>query len=418
MAIKAGQIVHAGNGVAVIDRIQTGGPGQLNIPTEKINELGNYKSVATIRDIPDLTFTAESFDVSTEFELLVCGATTIDPADGLDLAKCRPVDIASQFKAGLTAADPTLVTTSVALPYLYLEQMSYRFGLRDNATVSGTLRGDTIFYNPGATFVETTPGTGLGRSGDRHRARRLRGGRRRQPSRPVGHRRHQAAHPRRRLHRVLRGRHRRRRDHHGDAGQLAVPLADDVRIMYSSPSPTQYAQSVHPDTTVKPAAVRGRDIEVYVGDYDPTDVPGCRRQQAHLRPGRPGRLAGHRGEGRGVRQLLRGRHRLRGRAAGQRLGRHQAPRRRRPPQPAPQDHRRHRPVADHRPRRSGPAAPGRGHQAPRHRTTPSSDSTCRTHGSPSPATRAGCSRSSPSPCSGSPTKAPCSSSTSRRKRPA
>src|SRR3954468_9950767 len=101
MAIKAGQIVHAGNGVAVIDRIQTGGPGQLNIPTEKINELGNYKSVATIRDTPDLTFTAESFDVSTEFEQLVCGATTIDPVAGLDLAKCLPVDIASQFKAGL-----------------------------------------------------------------------------------------------------------------------------------------------------------------------------------------------------------------------------------------------------------------------------------------------------------------------------
>jgi hypothetical protein len=47
MAIKGGQIIHAGNGVAVIDRIQTAGPGQLNIPTEKIYELGNYKSVAT-----------------------------------------------------------------------------------------------------------------------------------------------------------------------------------------------------------------------------------------------------------------------------------------------------------------------------------------------------------------------------------
>src|SRR4051812_13113989 len=173
MAIKAGQIVHAGNGVAVIDRIQTGGPGQLNIPTEKINELGNYKSVATIRDTPDLTFTAESFDVSTEFEGLVCGtyggrsvadggtnssttvtsataaftsadvgrriiitktdgseytanvvtvtnATTVvvdkaatyagtaQPmriaADTIDLSTTLPVDIASQFKAGLTAA--------------------------------------------------------------------------------------------------------------------------------------------------------------------------------------------------------------------------------------------------------------------------------------------------------------------------
>ena len=43
MAIKAGQIIHTGDTV-LVQRLQTAGPGNLNIPTQKIYELGNYKS--------------------------------------------------------------------------------------------------------------------------------------------------------------------------------------------------------------------------------------------------------------------------------------------------------------------------------------------------------------------------------------
>ena len=111
MAIKGGQIIHAGNGVTVIDRIQTGGPGQVNIPTEKIYELGNYKSVATVRDIPDLTFPLESYDVSTEIERLLTGHTGPGP---IDLATAKPIDIASQFKAGRDEDDPFAVVASIA----------------------------------------------------------------------------------------------------------------------------------------------------------------------------------------------------------------------------------------------------------------------------------------------------------------
>mgnify|MGYP001591248899 CR=1 FL=1 len=72
MAIKAGQILHDANGT-VIDRIQSGGVSNLNIPEEKIYELGNYQSVATIRDTPDLSFDMESLDVSMEAECLLTG---------------------------------------------------------------------------------------------------------------------------------------------------------------------------------------------------------------------------------------------------------------------------------------------------------------------------------------------------------
>lgn len=271
MAIKGGQIIHAGNGVTVVDRVQTGGPGQVNIPTEKIYELGNYKSVATVRDTPDLTFSLESFDVSTEVEELLTGGE--DPATGIDLAKAVPVDFASQFKAGINAADPFAVVSSVALPFLYLEQMSYRFGLRDNATQSASLRGDTIFYNPGPCFVEETAGSGTAGQ-----------------TIVTAHPAYQSSESdARRVLSVTAGTKRLNlgADYTEAEGTVtngaaivtltisdAVPVTDNIRIIYSSPDSVQYLQTVHPDATVKPAAIKGRDIEIYAGGYDPLDIPG------------------------------------------------------------------------------------------------------------------------------------------------
>lgn len=272
MAIKGGSIIHVGNGATLIDRVQTGGPGQVNIPTEKINELGNYKSVATVRDVPDLTFSLESFDVSTEVEQLLCGLTAT-PAGGIDLAKSVPVDFASQFKAGQNAADPFTVVSSVALPFLYLEQMSYRFGLRDNATQSASLRGDSIFYNPGATFVEETAGSGTAGQ-----------------TIVTAHPAYQVAESdARRVLAVTAGTKRLNlgADYTETPGTVTngaavttltisdpVATTDTIRIIYASPDAMQYLQSVHPDATVKPAAVKGKDIEIYIGGYDPADVAG------------------------------------------------------------------------------------------------------------------------------------------------
>src|SRR3954462_6800689 len=100
MAIKAGQILHVANQF-VVDRIQTAGPGDLNIPQEKVYELGNYQSVAVVRDVPDLSFNLECLDVDTEVEALLTGST--DPyadADGTayELVNARPIDILSPWK--------------------------------------------------------------------------------------------------------------------------------------------------------------------------------------------------------------------------------------------------------------------------------------------------------------------------------
>ena len=342
MAIKSGQVVHAGNGVTVIDRIQSAGPGQLNIPTEKIYEVGNYKSVATIRDTPDLSFSMESYDVSTEVEAMLTRAAssrvlgkldwddtassltgpagTFKPADagrdielvlpsgtvvvaeiltvtddeevklttaltggadisgigariignGIELNRSMPLDIGSQFKAGEKASDPFSVVKGIGLPFLVLEQMSYRFGLRDNATQSATLRGDSIFYCPAGVRVEEVAGTGTAGQTivTSERAYQVGDGDKRYVlSVTVGETRLTAG-----------------ADYTESIGTITggaaistitlvapVPVTSYVRIMYSSPTAMSYPQSVHETTIIKPAAVRGRDIEVYLGGYDPDD---------------------------------------------------------------------------------------------------------------------------------------------------
>jgi hypothetical protein len=272
MAIKGGQIIHVGNGTFLIDRIQSGGPGQLNIPTEKIYELGNYKSVATIRDTPDITFSLESFDVSTETEDMLTGGTG-DFATGVDLATAVPVDIASQFKGGLGASLPYNIVSSVALPFLYLESASYRFGISENATQTFSLRGDSIFYNAGPTYVQTATATGsAGQSvATTHEAYAVaEGDARRVLSVTVGTTRLAFGADYTETYGSVTAGHATTTVHITDAQESGAP----IRIMYSSNFTQQYLQAVHPDTTVKPAAVRGKDIDIYVGGYDPTDVSG------------------------------------------------------------------------------------------------------------------------------------------------
>src|SRR5687768_16809563 len=51
-----------------------------------------------------------------------------------------------------------------------------------------------------------------------------------------------------------------------------VVTGEKLRVLYGSATPATFAQAVHPTTTVKPAGVRGRDIDVYVGPQGGTLV--------------------------------------------------------------------------------------------------------------------------------------------------
>jgi hypothetical protein len=347
MPVKAGNIVHVGQGTAVIDRIQTGGPGQVNVRSELDYELGNYNSVGQTFDIPDLSFSLESRDVSTEIEQLlldrtipasstvtnvarsaggvvtlttgathslavgdiirVAGVTndtnsfngvftvatvptgtTLTYAQSgttvastaatgttpiltcqIDLRKAKPFFVKSAFKNGSDATSPFDVIRSVGVPGLTLESISYRFGLRDAATQAVTLRGDSIYYNQGSTYMESAVGTNAANQTIVTA----------QPAYAVTE-----GGVQRRILCIYAGSTRLEfntdwTEAYGTvtAGAAvttitiiaAVPTTSTIRIMYSSPTVENLPQTVHATAPTKPSQVRGRDIDLFLGAYTP-----------------------------------------------------------------------------------------------------------------------------------------------------
>lgn len=263
MAIKAGQILHSGNGT-VIDRIQTGGVSNLNIPEEKIYELGNYSSVATVRDIPELTFDLESTDVSTEVEALLHGEDPTTTANGheFDFSNTMPLDVISPFKSAQGAFD---IVKGIAVPYLTLENAVYRFGVGQNATQSFSLRGDSVYFIPGTPkFQEFTITSGTNQayafastaltyteSGDTLYALSA------CVKNPTTHA----------YQRLFFG-----TDYTNTSAGITT-LANwftagytKLHVVYGTATAGTYDATVHQGTSVKPAALRAKDICGYVGD--------------------------------------------------------------------------------------------------------------------------------------------------------
>lgn len=278
MAMKAADLLHVGRGTFLLDRLQNAGPSGLNIPTEVIKELGNYKSVATVRDTPDLTFSAQSFDVTTELERMLTGyaASGALPVGGLDLTSCTTLDVVGMIKPGASASAPFDALRSVACPLLYPERVSYRFAVQANSTVDITLRGDSIYYAPGTAYVQSALGAALVAG-----ALEL--------SHPAGIYTNNGADTR-----VLAVSLNGQRQVEGtdftvtvDTGQeteayatgttvtfaVAPAASDKVSVTYFSNAIASFPQVTHPTASAKPAAVKGRGIRVYIGGFNATD-PG------------------------------------------------------------------------------------------------------------------------------------------------
>lgn len=254
MAIKGGQILHVSGGF-VIDRIQTGGVSGINVNEDRIEELGNVEAVGTIRDIPDLTFELESYDTTTELESLLTGGIN-DEATGTEfnLASFVPINVLSPFKtSGLFT-----VASAIAVPFLSLESMSYAFSLTDQATISATLRGDSVFYIPGSAFEQAEDGTGAQDTFTFDNTPAFKS--------TIAGSDYYA------LSVTVDGeRMRLGTDYTNTNGGIIFETASipgagtgNVKMVYGSATATTYLQTVH-DTT-KPAGVRGRDIYVRLGD--------------------------------------------------------------------------------------------------------------------------------------------------------
>lgn len=275
MAVKSGELLHLGNTI-LVDRAQTAGPGTINIPTEKIYELGNYESIATVRDIPDLSFNLESLDVSAEMECMLLGVDFPSAAQGtaLPLANCLPMDIASLFKRGRTDANPFDVAASVAIPYLTCESISYRFGLGQSAAQTVNLKGDSIFYSGGSAYVQSATGSNTANqavvltnlvipyNGDVIAGVKYALG----VSLKSGQR-------------LVFGVDYTEVATGAGASKavtvtvlVAVPVTDSIRIIYQSTVAANYPQNVHAAATAtRPAAIKGRSIEIRIGGVTVTD---------------------------------------------------------------------------------------------------------------------------------------------------
>lgn len=387
VAIKGADVLHVGNKL-LLERAQTAGPGTVNLSPQKVYELGNYFSVATVFDIPDIAFSVDSYDCSTalesiltngaaglgyvtqnplveiagggtfasgstfyyvvvatdtvghsapsneqyiivatpndsvqvswdtvadasaysvyrgtapgaENELLTSGATGTSYTDtgaagtaatpaktdtsgsalgtSFDLSQSYPLDVISQFKPGRLATSPYNIVASVGLPYLVLESMSYKFGLKNDAAQTASLRGDSIFYNPGSAYQESFAGTGAAGQvvTPAHNVFPFTGNFLNGTQYVTGVKTRSGT-------RLFVGKDYTESavaDSAADGGYAvsltilkSVATTDFIDIIYSSPTAASYPQSVHtPSETVKPAAIRGRDITVYVGGVAITD---------------------------------------------------------------------------------------------------------------------------------------------------
>lgn len=376
MAIKGGDLIHVANKI-LIDRAQTAGPGDVTINREKIYELGNYFSLASIPDTPDLSFSLESFDVAAEFEALLLNrkftvalgtqvatitgsptggtftlsyggettaalaynaapaevqaalealagipaggvgvtgsaggfytiaftgnATTADytaitadvtaltggttPAitfttnegvgmpngTALNPAAYTPMDIASSFKPGFSATTPYQVVGSCVIPYLSLESLSYRFGVTDTASQSATLRGDSLYYSPGSSWTEEFTGTNTANQAVTvaHPAIVYRGDTTNGARYALGVSTASGK-------RLLLGADYTEALATGNVLTVTVlaPVAttDAIRVTYSSTDTASFPQISHaPVTAVRPAAIKGRNVEIYIGGVNITN---------------------------------------------------------------------------------------------------------------------------------------------------
>lgn len=270
MSVRAGQIIIDANGF-IVDRIQSGGPTNLNIPTEQIKEVGNFHVVGVIRDIPDLTFSVASLDVSTDIEAIMLGldpstVTTGPGGTALDFGNSVPLDVLSPFRSAFNKYN---IVRGLIIPHLSLESVAYKFGVRANAEETFTLRGDSIYYVPGVPYRDVVPAGTLNGGGTYSFA-----------SGPA-------------LQFVERGQNvyalsvewvdfttgKSKRLFHGPnfdytdtAGgitinaSVVIPATATVYVSYGSLTPSTFNASapLTASTAVKPAAVRSQDIDVFL----------------------------------------------------------------------------------------------------------------------------------------------------------
>lgn len=273
MAIRSGQLVLTHNGQLLLERLQNAN-GQLNIPTEVIKELGNPKSVATIRDTPDLTYSLQSFDATVAIEEWLTGVN-ITGATGADLVNVEGRNLITQLRSGNgTTVSDDVINGSFVAPGVLAERISYRFAVQENSTCDVSLRGDAQFISPGPAYVESEMGTGA--SGQQIVLTNVAGSYTDDSGTWYA------------LAVVCNGQRLTAGADYtegvtgsGAYRSVTVTLSntyattDRLECVYFSNVPFSVASTdFDADSNDTPAALRGKSVQVYIGGYDPSDIPG------------------------------------------------------------------------------------------------------------------------------------------------
>lgn len=277
MSVHAGEILHVG-GNNVIDRIQSAGLGDVNLPIETIREVGNREVVDKIPGEPDFTFTLESFDVSTDTMAWLTGAapgtsgtSAGAPGEGdaegteYDWLDCVFVNIPSPWKDPAAGSAGT-VEAGHLIPGYYPTSAKYRFGVTDNATQEFELAGGSFYYAEAAPVEQFAVGDGATKAfASKNPAIHLRrGGASGSTFRAVfgvlvdGQLQTEEVD-----YEVTGGAE--------DPGSTATVTFTDapantaqISFCYFTSAAKAFPQSVHASVTVKPGAVRGRNVKVLI----------------------------------------------------------------------------------------------------------------------------------------------------------
>jgi len=287
MSIRAGSIVTVA-GRNVVDRLQSAGLGDARIPIETVREVGNDLVVDKVPGEPDFTFSMESWDVTTDLMAFLhgkIGNQLVNEPPGYDdpantayrWEDCEFVNIVSPWKRNVGAAGGN-IAAGLIIPAYYPTRLRYRFGVTDNAVQEVELSGGAFYYAQSPPVEEIAAGVAAQvafATSEAARALRLGG--------PAGT-------TFQRVFGVLVDGVLQVRGVDYEESSPAVagapgiatitfavapPVGAQVRYTYFTEVAKAYPQAVNADATIKPGAVRGRNIVVLVGeDGSQVRLPG------------------------------------------------------------------------------------------------------------------------------------------------
>jgi hypothetical protein len=152
--IPAGSIVHMG-GRTVLNRLQDAGLQDPKVPTTTVYETGNDLVVGKILTEADFRFQLTSWDVSTDLMALFTGeysalgesiSGTDDVGSVYKWEDVGFINVASPWKDEVGTSGGA-VSAGVIIPNLYPTGLTYRLGVTDNAQMQATLSTGSYYMD-------------------------------------------------------------------------------------------------------------------------------------------------------------------------------------------------------------------------------------------------------------------------------